>query len=383
MRTWCRSVSLMTVLVLAAAACSPGGGGSAVPGSEAGTSVPTPVVTPLVTASNGPSATASATAPHGDPSHVLLLYHVPAEFGAATGEIWVIGADGSGRRKIANGVQASWSADGQTIHVVDWHGSCVPSITDYPVGGGPGRPVAASLQAGDSGFSWSPDDTQIVFFRQIEAAVCEGFQFGGNPRAELRSMSAQGEYPRQLVASVPSPGLIWWAPDGMSFVYDDRPVDETGPLKLVTYRDGAVESTSPSSQSRSALQISPDFSKIAYIGGAADPKLHLKADSLFGRAEVELGSVGDMVMSLLWSPDSSSIALLVDDRVAVVRPPTAGASTAYTGYGYLFEVLAWSADSTRLATTDADGTIVVVGADGAGARTLPGTAGVDFVSWQP
>jgi WD40 repeat protein len=374
MRSLGRVGLVAVALSLIVGACTSSGGGSAETTGVASTATHAATAADGATPEN-PSEPTAAPVP-------LLLYHMPSEQGTVTGQIWVVGADGSGRRKIADGVQASWRSDGRVIHVVTWNRDCVPSITDYPVDGGPGEPVVASLKAGDSAFSWSPDDYQVVFFRQIGQVYCEGFQFGGDPRAELREMTAGGGNQHQIVASLPAPDPVWWSPDGESVIVDDRPIEDTGPLKLVGLFTGGSSPVSPSSQSRFGLKVSPDGSRIAYGGGAADPQVYLKVANLDGSSERDLGSVGEALMELAWSPDGSQVAALADG-VIVIRTATGARTTACPLHAEFYSVLAWSADSTSLATLGAAGEIVVARADGGGSRSIPGTEGVSFVAWQP
>ncbi|MGA3057415.1 MAG: hypothetical protein ABSE70_05170 [Candidatus Limnocylindrales bacterium] len=354
-------------------------------------------------------AAASSAIPTATPSPTqarvpLLLYYTEVSPGS-NGEFWVIGADGTGQRKIADGVEASWSRDGAAIHVVSVDDKCVPTLSDIPVDGSPARPINASLKPGDSHFSWSPDDSQIVFYHWSKwAGMCgwTGWAFTCDDAAspcpnriaqDLETVAAGGGNPRLLVAKLSGPDSTWWAPDGKSVVVNDDLAGQNGPLERVSLATGAVTPLLSSTTPPSDLTVSPDGSRIAYTSGSGDPGTHLHTANIDGSADQDLGAAGGQVDGLVWSPDGSRLAALVvpldakgvpaAENLVVFRPPNAAATKVYSPFDDTFMILAWSTDGTRIATEKRFGGIVVVGSDGTGAKELPNTDQAVSVSWQP
>lgn len=395
MRAIVRVALTAMALPLAVGGCASGGGSSAAPTSRAA-------------ATSGATATSRATAANGTATPAPTAAQVPlllyigsgADDEPLNGEIWVIGADGTGARKIANGVEASWSHDGKTIHVVSADENCLPSITDYPVDGGSGRPVGASLKPGDNSFSWSPDDSQVVYYRWVNwlGALCpwgDGAIIGADDDTyaqAVRTMSASGANERQLVAKMPGRAYLFsWAPDGSSVIIDATDLERTSSLQRVDMATGTMTQLGTSTKLRDSLTVSPDTTKIAYAVGIGDPAIfHLHTANIDGTADRDLGVIGrNYVGDIEWSPAGNLVGVNVYDNdlagVVIIVPPAGGAvTTVYSDADVSGGFLAWSADGSRLvAVSDTDSMLVVVGADGSGARVLPGTDGAYGASWQP
>jgi Tol biopolymer transport system component len=398
MRPLGRVVLAAVALPLIVSGCT-SSSASAAPSAMASSATPSAALSAAA-----PSAIQTAT-PSPAQARVPLILYYTAVIPGSNGEFWVIAADGTGQRKIADGVEASWSRDGKTIHVVSVDDKCVPTLSDVPVDGGPARPIDASLQPGDSHFSWSPDDSQVVFYHWSKwTGFCgwTGWAFTCDDAAspcpnriaqDLETIAAGGGSPRLLVAKLSGPDATWWAPDGKSVIVNDNLAGQDGPLERVSLATGAVTPLLSSTTLRSDLTISPDGSRIAYASGSGDPGTRLHVANIDGGADLDLGAAGGQVVGLAWSPDGSRLAALVEpldakgvpaaQNLVVFRPPNAAATKVYSPFDDTFMVLAWSADGTRIATEKRFGGIVVVGADGSDATELPNTDQAESVSWQP
>jgi Tol biopolymer transport system component len=197
-------------------------------------------------------------------------------FGADTGlGLWVIAADGTGRRRLAkvDARDVAWSRDGRKIafanddaaYVVDVDGSGLQRLVsdftelgDEPwssdnrwilVGSAPLRPLYAvnakgadrkRLAEGSGEGTWSPNGRSIAFV--------QGY-------SQLMAMSANGSDMRQL-AEGEEPA---WSPDGTRIAYSEGELDDgaihilnadgTGLRKLVTDAQSPVwRPRSPSSR---------------------------------------------------------------------------------------------------------------------------------------
>lgn len=403
MRPLGRVVLAAIALPLIVSGCTSSNGSPAAPSA-------TPSATPSAAA---PSAIQTATAssaiqteaPSPTQAGVPLLLYYKAVSPGSNGELWVIGADGTGRRKIADGIEASWSRDGTAVHVVSVDDKCVPTLSDVPVNGGPARPITASLLPGDSHFTWSPDDSQVAFYHWSKwAGVCgwTGWAFTCDDQAtacpnrmeqDLMTMPAAGPTPHLRIARLSGPDPKWWAPDSKSVVVEDDLAGQNGPMERVTLATGVITPLLSSTASWSDLTVSPDGSRIAYATGSGSPASHLHTAKIDGSADLDLGPAGGQVDGLAWSPDSSRLAALIEpldangapttQNLVVIRPPDQTAPKVYSPFDDTFIVLAWSADGTRIATEKRFGGIVVVGSDGSGARELSNTDQAESVSWQP
>jgi len=325
----------------------------------------------------------------------------------ANGQVAVVGADGSGRRNIAKGVQASWSHDGSAIHVMTEDASCVPHLADYPAGGGPAQASPAKLKAGDYYFTWSPDDSQIVFTRLthgMTAANCKGSNTDTmSLQQNLMVMNSDGTGLRTLAANQPSVGRITWTPDGKTLVWARWGAEDAwGPLARVNVSSGTITNFTSSKLQFGTVSISAVGSKIAYSVGdpnSQDQYTHVYISNLDGSGKVSLGFTGTNDGDPVWSPDGSSLVFdrtsidTGDEQLVVIRPPHTTASVVYTPVLPVdspWPSIAWSPDSKKIAclgaTTPDTGVstgIVVVGANGTQPKTFAGTAGATNVSWQP
>jgi Tol biopolymer transport system component len=323
-------------------------------------------------------------------------------------EIWIVRPDGTDERKIATGLEASWSHDGRYVHVVsiDDHSgaSCVRKLSNVPVDGGPAVPISTpSLVNGDTSFAWSPDDTQIAYQHQDGGVPCEsqGGYFWGP--LGLRVMNADGTNMRILRAPTPSFALKSWAADGTALITtgDVRPEDGTdhpGPIQRINIADGTVTSTAIPSHVFGDITVSPDGSRIAYLIYGVTSEYSQVAVAELGGATEQL--VGDHTYSawayagyLAWSREGALALVRVtktgshyDERLFVARPP-ATTITQVFDLGGLSP--SWSADGTRLACLVSfeapSGTpkIAVVNAVDGGVTYVPGVSSASFVSWQP
>ena len=374
----------------------PAAGGTPTTGANA--EAPSAVVSPA-TQTVAPSPTKA-----GVP---LLLYYIVSPDNPGTGTFWVIGADGTGQRKIADGVEASWSHDGKTIHVVSMDDGCMPTITDVPVNGGSAKKINATLQKGDSHFSWSPDDSQIVFYHWSKwAGFCgwTGWAFTCDDQAtpcpnpiqqDLETVAAGGGSggPRQLVARLRGPDQLWWAPDGKTVMLDDTAYGEAGPLQRVDLATGTTTPFSVSKTARTGTAVSPDSTRVAFTTGTGQPETDLEVSRIDGTTNQDFGAFGANIYELTWSPDGSQLGALIvpldakgiatAQNLVVFRPPDSTPKTIYSPIDDTFMLLAWSADGTKIATEKRFGGIVVVGSDGSGVRELPNTDQASYVSWQP
>ena len=132
---------------------------------------------------------------------------------SAEGGIFVVGADGSGRRRlVADGAVPLWSPDGRRIAflrrgdlwVMDADGTGQRNLTDSPLE----REAEAQ---------WSPDGRTILFERQAEALDAGTRATRGT--TELVVTTADGGKERRLTSNTAYDGRASWSPDGSRIVF--------------------------------------------------------------------------------------------------------------------------------------------------------------------
>jgi Tol biopolymer transport system component len=400
------------LLLIALAGCVASGvsPSAAAPSAPASPLASVAAPTPAPTASPTPVPSSPAVTPAAAGGTLLLYFVAPADQGGyANGEAAVVGADGSGRRDVAQAVQASWSHDGTAIHVVTEDANCVPHLSDYPAAGGAATPSAVQFKAGDYYFRWSPDDSQVVFFRRthgLAADLCKGTATQVDPTAmqqDLMVMNADGTNLRTLATGEGSIGPIAWTPDGKTLVWARwGQANALGPLTLVDVASGKITAITSSSLQFGVPAVSPDGSQLAY--SVTDPNSTSMFSNAFvanldGTQQVNLGVVGSSDGDPIWSPDGKSLALIrtsgstVERGLVVVKPATKAATDVY---GPVFQVdapwsgVSWSPDGSKIAclgssdpSSASSSGVVVVGADGTNPTPLAGTVGATQVFWQP
>ncbi len=289
-------------------------------------------------------------------------------------EIWIIDADGSNNRKLAEANHGRWSPDGSRIAFIASAGGA-PQIFVVPADG-PGAPVAIT-QPGHlpTGFTWSPDGLSIAFSGFVAAESAwpldlpkpEGADWGAEPvvittdhyrldgvgylqgHVHVFVIAATGGEARQLTDGERNHSGTVWTTDGKEILFSAFREDGVEPTLLqsrvyaVDVASGAIRqlSRSPSvAGSGGAIAVSPDGQWVAYVGGEENDDAYTPSDiyvsSLDGSQAQNLTMNLDRSPSLVdWDELSGSVYVNVQSEgyTALYRARLDGGVDQITGNG--------------------------------------------------
>jgi hypothetical protein len=258
----------------------------------------------------------------------------------------VIRSDGSGARSLADGWYIAWSHDGSHVYYAVSRSieHCEPELHSIPIDGGPATTIGAALKPLDEGFTWSPDDRQIAFFRYLDNPQCN-WQDNPDARVALMVMNSDGSSQRIVLPELPQSGPLYWSPNGdQLYVWqgywgtgwgDEVP----GPIIRVRVADGSITRVSPS-RVYGYFALSPDGSKLAATSWGDDTSNHLWVSNADGTGEREIGARSSIYLRPVWSRDSHALAVLRAPGdthgygpafLAVARPYTSTPVDIYSG----------------------------------------------------
>jgi dipeptidyl aminopeptidase/acylaminoacyl peptidase/polyisoprenoid-binding protein YceI len=253
--------------------------------------------------------------------------------GGDTTQLWVVGADGSGLRRIggddASQAEPAWSPDSTHIaytRSLPGDDQQPPTVNVIRADGKGRRDLAPGRPAGEP--AWSPDGHRLV-------VVTAG---DSGDLSDLAVLNADGSGFRQLTTTAGADSGPSWSPDGRR-------------LALATYADA---------------------------GASNEDVAVVDAD---GSGLHRLTTAPGYEYAPAWSPDGGRIAYVKDGAIHVMNAD--GTGDRQLTNGRRDAAPSWSPTGDRLAFVR-DGSIFVARADGTGAACLPtGKAVVSRPAWQP
>ncbi len=231
---------------------------------------------------------------------------------------------------------------------------------------------------------WSPDGVDLAFLRDSGVKDVDGY-----PLRELVVVNADGSEPRVMTgADVGSVSHPHWSPDGTRFVVQGRP-DESA--LWVMNADGSGDAVRIAEEGSEDAAWSPSSDKVAFYA-TQDQRcdLHIcdiRVVNVDGSDLTTIAGGLGQENDPAWSPNGDLIAYVrLDGTIFLMDSDGAGKRRIATHVRWAFDPV-WSPDATRIlfsvyrrATYD----IWVVNADGTGLKNLTGQPGDELApTWSP
>lgn len=397
------AICLAALLATALVACSRPAAGSTSPVASA-----TAAATVVATTSVGPTALPSAET--AGPRGALLFLRRGEGEGALNDEALLVLPAGSAPLDLGPAIDASWAADGRSIHLVTQGTGCVPKLTTLAPDGAVQVVVEHGLLEQDGAFAWSPDGRMVAFLRYHNGAPPKSCGSQGGVYSsdavvqDIMVMNVDGTEQRVLLPLVWPSRPMNWSSDGTRIVIAASDPGGDGTRFDAIVVDVATGSTtSPSGTQIDGMtspRWSPDGARLVF-GFYIDGVTHIGVLPAAGGDLLDLDAGRrEFDREPVWSPSGREIAATFDSalpdgsvsrgNIAIV-PIDAGdrRDLGLDDVQTFAGPPSWSTDGNWLAyvRTTADGTgaggIGVVAADGLQRRAVPATDGAEWVVWQP
>jgi len=301
---------------------------------------------------------------------VFTRSHVNTEKDTWSSEIWVMNADGSQKRFLAEGASPRWSPDGTRILYVKEGESKGAQIFVKWVGEDGGPTQVTRVEETPRNVQWGPEGERISFLMHVPDVTSwsvdipsppEGAKWTEGPRVVSRihyradgsgwmdegwthlfTVPATGGTPRQLTSGdwhvgarfdgLPSGGGYDWTPDGSHIVFDGYGWKEGAPNPDRNYRNAHVYAVNVESKDVRQLtseagtwtrpEVGPEGRHVAFTG-YAETDLTYQAPSLWrisldggGEKQRISGDLDRQIQDLHWTPEGDGLVFTVPNEGA-------------------------------------------------------------------
>jgi hypothetical protein len=261
---------------------------------------------------SGPAAAWSAD-PAWSPDGSLVAYTASTR----PEWVWLMNADGSAPRALAEGMQPAWSPDGRRlafarvfvhrhartdVWVSNADGTGAVNVT------GPGKPAGSTARDGYP--AWSPDGSRIAFSSDR----------GGN--RDVLAVAPGGGEPARLTDDPAPDATPAWSPDGRAIAFA-RGAVPTRTLWVMAPDGSGERRMWPGTVDESSPVFAPDGTRLAFVasvpGSDGLPVSHVLSAALDGTGRRDLG--GDDYLSPGMRIDWAAIP-----RTGTTQRPPSGAA---------------------------------------------------------
>jgi len=297
---------------------------------------------------------------------------VTVHTGLSSFEIYSIGRESAGARKIASGFEIRLSPDGKTLLYSAVKDGQLDLFTASIFGDAQPRNLTQN-QFSDSDGQWSPDGTTIAFQSGPDGSMNHVWimnRDGSGRRRLTTDTTGFNHTPR-------------WAPDGARIAYDYSYLDDarlyTGQDELrIMQLDGSEKTT----------LVTAKFVLLAWGPSAA--ALSLQNDGRVSLVNADLRTTRPLVQNepdlavneIAWSPDGVKIAFTHSADLFCVGSDGSGLRQLTHFTSGSASAVAWSSDGEEIAFAQ-EGALYVVLSEGSGLEHIAAPAGVREICWVP
>ena len=321
--------------------------------------------------------------------------------------IWIVGTDGTGLKQLTTegnrNERPRWSPDSTRIAYISDRAGSMQIWTMEPNGGNHRQISSLSTEA--SGVTWSPDGKHFLFTSEVypecgaddacnkkridadsaskvKARIYTSLlyrhwtEWQGKRRQHLLIMAAEGGPARDLTPgpnqvppfSLGGPDDYVFSPDSKEVAYTanldaDAAMSTNSEIYVVPVEGGEAKKISTSAGADNAPQYSPDGK---YIAWRSQQRSGFESDRwrllVMERTGVISNSITENldrnISGFAWHPDSTRIALLVEDRgrqTAQLVTVTGGSNRIITQGAYHVDDLQFTRDGRTLIYTEQSG----------------------------
>ena len=332
-------------------------------------------------------------------------------------ELWIVGADGSGHRRLAAGSSPRWSPDGTRLAYTSGGQIHLRWMDTGETA------TLTQLTESPSGLRWSPDGRHIAFNMLVPYAPPSlaapprppaGAEWAAPPIMEDRFKSRQdgvgyldfgynhifvvpveGGTPRQVTSGdFQHSGAAAWTPDGNHLVFSSNRNEgwerdyRNSELYMASVLTGEIRPLTDRSGPDRSPAVSPDGRRIAFVGYEDRTRTYqvsrLQVMNIDGSgARVVTGGLDRSVSNPVWAVDGSGIFFqfddegnskvaftTLDDEVTVLAGDLGGTSYGRPYGGGSFSVANDGTFALNQTRPDMPGEVAVGRRGGPGARTI-------------